>query len=184
MPTYLALGDSMSIDDYTGVDGGGAVQQFHEFLGDRWKIDDRTMDGCRIPDVHQDGCGEVISLTIGGNDLLRNREHYLSEGLSGFASEHLELLTSIRGANPDALMMVGDIYHPDIELVETEVEALSKANNIIRENCQRTGAYLVPIHDTFRGNESTFLCLQIEPTFEGAKAIAELFGQIFQDVMC
>ena len=67
MPIYLALGDSMSIDDYTGVQGGGAVHQFYEFLGDSWSIDDRTVDGCCIPDVLPDGHGEVITLTIGGN---------------------------------------------------------------------------------------------------------------------
>ncbi len=182
MPTYLALGDSMSIDDYTDVEGGGAAHQFHEFLGDRWTIDDRTSDGCRIPDVPRDGIGDVITLTVGGNDLLRNKEFYLTEGLGSFAVEHFELLTSIRKVNPNALVMVGDVYHPDTKLIETEAEALSNANEIIQENCERVGVYLVPIHDTFRGNESTFLCLQIEPTFDGAKAIAELFGQIYQDV--
>ena len=30
--TYLALGDNMSIDDYTGVAVGGAVNQFFERL--------------------------------------------------------------------------------------------------------------------------------------------------------
>ena len=29
---YLALGDSMSIDLYTGVRGGGAVSQFYGWL--------------------------------------------------------------------------------------------------------------------------------------------------------
>ncbi|MFZ5831668.1 MAG: hypothetical protein ACOY3P_16400 [Planctomycetota bacterium] len=42
--TYLALGDSMSIDQYTGVRGGGAVSQFHKWLGDRWLLDDRSVD--------------------------------------------------------------------------------------------------------------------------------------------
>ena len=41
--TYLALGDSMSIDDYTGVAGGGAVNQFYRRLGDGWTLDDRTL---------------------------------------------------------------------------------------------------------------------------------------------
>ena len=29
---YLALGDSISIDDYTGVAGGGAASQFAKFI--------------------------------------------------------------------------------------------------------------------------------------------------------
>ena len=183
MSIYLALGDSMSIDDYTGVEGGGAVRQFHEFLGDSWRIDDRTIDGCRIPDVAPDGQGEVITLTIGGNDLLCNKEQYLSEGIDSFAGQHLELLSSIREANRSGLMMVGDIYHPDTEMTDVEFETLSAANNIIHQNCQQVGAYVVPIHDTFRGNEATFLCQVIEPTLKGAKAIAELFEQIYEDVM-
>ena len=183
MSIYLALGDSMSIDDYTGIQGGGAVHQFYEFLGDSWSIDDRTVDGCRIPDVLPDGHGDVITLTIGGNDLLCNIEQYLSEGLNGFAKEHLALLTSIREENPNALIMVGDIYHPDTETPDAVAETLSNANDIIHQNCQQVGVYVVPIHDTFRGNETIFLCQQIEPTFEGATAIAELFERIYEDVM-
>jgi len=33
MAVYLAVGDSMSIDDYTGVDGGGAASQLARKLG-------------------------------------------------------------------------------------------------------------------------------------------------------
>lgn len=182
MPTYLALGDSMSIDDYTGVPGGGAVRQFYEFLGDLWSIDDCTIDGCRIPDVQRERFGEVITLTIGGNDLLINKEEYMNEGLDNFAADHLALLTSIRRVNPDSLMMVADVYHPDTELTDAEAEALHTANEIIHQNCQQTGAYVVPTHDTFRGNETTFLCHEIEPTLDGAKAIAELFERIYEDV--
>ena len=50
--TYLALGDSMSIDFYTGQPGGGAVTQFYKRLcerpGDCWRLDDRTADGHRM----------------------------------------------------------------------------------------------------------------------------------------
>ena len=46
--TYLALGDSMSIDAYTGVPGGGAVAQFYKRLcargSDTWILDDRTVE--------------------------------------------------------------------------------------------------------------------------------------------
>jgi hypothetical protein len=53
--TYLALGDSMSIDAYTGVPGGGAVTQLFKRLqarnGEEWRLDDRTCDGCTIEGV-------------------------------------------------------------------------------------------------------------------------------------
>ena len=70
LSAYLALGDSMSIDQYTGVEGGGAVSQFYKWLGDLWSLDDRSADMCRMRYVPTDGQGDVITLTIGGNDLL------------------------------------------------------------------------------------------------------------------
>jgi hypothetical protein len=43
MRTYLALGDSISIDDYTGVPGGGAPSQLARKLG--VELADLTRDG-------------------------------------------------------------------------------------------------------------------------------------------
>ncbi|HEY1603170.1 MAG TPA: hypothetical protein VGG64_26435 [Pirellulales bacterium] len=83
--TYLALGDSMSIDRYTGVTGGGAVSQFHDWLGPNWRLDDRAADMSCIQNVPTSGKGELITLTIGGNNLLADQERYLEEGLNSFA---------------------------------------------------------------------------------------------------
>ncbi|MCC9606319.1 SGNH/GDSL hydrolase family protein [Blastopirellula sp. JC732] len=173
--TYLALGDSMSIDFYTQVDGGGAVAQFHRFLGDGWTLIDRTEDGGRMEDVPLDLHGDVITLTIGGNDLLWNQELYLREGIQSFLREHEHLLRKLRGANPDALMIIGDIYHPDAELSPYEVELLEAVNRGIRANCLAIAAECAPIYETFRGHEKEYLCLQIEPNLRGAEAIAGLF---------
>jgi len=173
--TYLALGDSMSIDYYTGVAGGGAASQFFAALGPGWTLDDRTLDNCRIPDVPRDGRGDVITLTIGGNDLLLNREKYLAEGPAEFAAAHLDLLTAIRRANPGAVFIVGDVYAPAMPLSPAETEALAQANDIIHKNCAAVGAQVAGIHDAFRGHEAEYLCLVIEPTLQGATAIARLF---------
>jgi hypothetical protein len=43
MGIYLALGDSISIDDYTGVRGGGAASQLARKLG--LELVDLTLDG-------------------------------------------------------------------------------------------------------------------------------------------
>jgi lysophospholipase L1-like esterase len=181
MPTYLALGDSMSIDDYTGVRGGGAVKRFFASLGPGWTLDDRTMDGCRMEHVPTEGTGEVISLTIGGNDLLWNREAYLRDGLASFSAEHLRLLRRIRAANPHSLFIVGDIYRPQGPLAEAELAGLAEANRAIRANCLTVGAYLATIHDTFLGHEEDYLCLDIEPTLAGAAAIAGLFCGAYRE---
>jgi lysophospholipase L1-like esterase len=176
MRTYLALGDSMSIDDYTGVVGGGAVNQFFRTLGDGWTLEDRTYDGCRMVGVPLDGQGDLITLTIGGNDLLFNAEKYLREGLAQFAAKHAELLAHVRAGNPEAVVIVGDIYAPAVPLGATGSARLAEANAIIAENCERFAAELAPIHAAFRDREATHLCLGIEPTLAGASEIARLFG--------
>jgi hypothetical protein len=175
----LALGDSMSIDDYTDRIGGGAASQFARMLGNGWTFADRTCDGCRMADVPRDGRGDVVTLTIGGNDLLYYRDRYLREGLDEFAHEHLSLLTEVRSANRTALFIVGDIYAPAFPLTLAEQTGLAEANLAIRRNCEVAGAVLAPIHDTFGGHESAYLCLGIEPTLAGASAIAQLFRRVF-----
>lgn len=174
--TYLALGDSMSIDDYTGVKGGGAVNQFFRSMGSDWSLDDRTFDGCQMAGVPRDGVGEVVTLTIGGNDLLWNKEQILREGVADFAAEHLALLRALRKRNPNSLFIVGDIYGPAAPLTDAEARGLADANQAIHENCLAVGAQLAPIHEAFQGREDSLLCLGIEPTLEGAEVIAGLFA--------
>jgi lysophospholipase L1-like esterase len=70
---YLALGDSISIDDYTGVHGGGAASQFARKLG--LPLVDLTRDGNTSQGVLADlaqapAAADVVTLTAGGNDLL------------------------------------------------------------------------------------------------------------------
>lgn len=173
---YLALGDSMSIDDYTGVKGGGAVNQFFRSLGSDWSLDDRTFDGCQMAGVPRDGEGEVVTLTIGGNDLLWNKDQYLSEGVADFAAEHLALLRALRKQNPNSLLIVGDIYGPAAPLTDAEAHGLAEANQAIQENCREVGAQLATIHEAFQGREDSLLCLGIEPTLKGAEVIAGLFA--------
>jgi hypothetical protein len=177
--TYLALGDSMSIDDYTGVRGGGAVTQFFCALGKGWALDDRTFDGCSMATVPFDGHGDLITLTIGGNDLLLNREEYLREGIADFQREHALLLARIRRENPRALFIVGDIYEPGAPITSNERRGLAAANTAIHKNCAQVQAIVAPIHDTFEGRSSELLCLAIEPTLLGATVIAQLFEEIY-----
>lgn len=177
--SYLALGDSMSIDDYTGVRGGGAVNQFYRVLGKNWLLDDRTFDGCCIANVPLNCRGDLITLTIGGNDLLWNREKYLREGVDDFQQRHAALLARIRQENPRALFIVGDIYEPAMPLTRAERRGLAAANAAIHKNCQKVQAVVAPIHDAFDGRSHRYLCLTIEPTLLGASAIANLFEEIY-----
>jgi len=70
---YLAVGDSISIDDYTGVHGGGAASQLARKL--RSELVDLTADGNITQGVLADLArapaeADVVTLTAGGNDLL------------------------------------------------------------------------------------------------------------------
>jgi lysophospholipase L1-like esterase len=73
MRVYVALGDSVSIDDYTGVRGGGAASQLGRKLG--VELVDLTRDGNTTQGVLADlarapAAADVVTLTAGGNDLL------------------------------------------------------------------------------------------------------------------
>ena len=173
--TYLALGDSMSIDDYTGEKGGGAVSQFFQSLADNWSLLDKTFDGCRMEDVPLGIHGDLITLTIGGNNLLQNRDRILEVGFDEFEDAHLKLLATIRDQNPSSKLIVGDIYTPGLPLSDEEVAALGKVNEIIAGNCRKVKAKLAKINEAFLGKEETYLCLAIEPTLEGATAIYQQF---------
>jgi hypothetical protein len=167
----------MSIDQYTGVKAGGAVSQFHKWLGDSWTLDNRSADMCRMRYVPTDGRGEVITLTIGGNDLLADLQRYLDEGIESFAEEHLALLRAIRRTNPDALFIVGNVYAPQSPLSEKMSQALDTANNAVAANTQSVSAALADIQGTFRGHEQDYLCYDIEPSYMGATVIANLFKE-------
>jgi lysophospholipase L1-like esterase len=73
MAVYVALGDSISIDDYTGVAGGGAPAQLARRLGA--ELVDLTRDGNTTRGVFADlakmpAAADIVTLTAGGNDLL------------------------------------------------------------------------------------------------------------------
>jgi lysophospholipase L1-like esterase len=73
MRIYLALGDSISIDDYTGVPAGGAPSQLARKLG--VELVDLTRDGNTTYGVLADlarapSAADLVTLTAGGNDLL------------------------------------------------------------------------------------------------------------------
>lgn len=180
MKTYLGLGDSMSIDFYTGVAGGGAVAQFARWLGEGWEVVDRSFDGCCMCEVPTDLQGDLITLTIGGNDLLADAEAYLAEGLESFAEEHLGLLRAIRARNPKSCFLIGNVYRPAAPLEERHSKALDEANRHIAENVEAVGGELVDIHGAFRGHESDYLTLSIEPTYAGAAAIADHFRRAYE----
>jgi lysophospholipase L1-like esterase len=187
--TYLALGDSMSIDRYTGVAGGGAVAQLYRRLQGRqdadWRLVDETYDGCTmagVPLSRRPGGVDLITVTIGGNDLLQNMHRPLGEYLPEFQWSYRRLLGRLQklarpaSAIADALVVVGNIYHPQWPLRPELHEALDQVNRFIADKVRRYGFCLADIAAAFRGREAEYLCRDIEPTLKGAAVIANLFG--------
>lgn len=116
--TYLALGDSMSIDAYTGVPGGGAVDQFYKRLQARddgcWRLDDRTLDGCKIEGVARLlplPPADLITMTIGGNDLIQNMHRDPQEAIPEFVRGYNALLDGIAKCTHGAIVVAGNVYH-------------------------------------------------------------------------
>src|SRR6266702_4382515 len=107
MGVYLALGDSISIDDYTGVRGGGAASQLARKLGVEivdLTCDGNTTDGMLRDLVHAPATADVITLTAGGNDLLGG-------GLPRVILRRLHAIA--RRIEPlDALVVINTIYDP------------------------------------------------------------------------
>jgi lysophospholipase L1-like esterase len=104
---YLALGDSISIDAYTGVRGGGAVSQLAQRLDA--ELVDLTRDGHTTDGVVADlerapRDVDVVTLTAGGNDLLLGRPAAAITANLRAIAEHLAQL--------DARVILNTIYDP------------------------------------------------------------------------
>jgi lysophospholipase L1-like esterase len=86
---YVALGDSMSIDDYAGGPGRGAASLLHrninsdfddwagrDLASHGWSVDVLARDGAVTADIlHQQlpqlgAAPDLVTITMGGNDLL------------------------------------------------------------------------------------------------------------------
>jgi hypothetical protein len=71
MGIYLALGDSISIDDYTGVRGGGAPSQLARKLGlELVGLDGNTTQGVLADLAGAPAAADIVTLTAGDKDLL------------------------------------------------------------------------------------------------------------------
>jgi lysophospholipase L1-like esterase len=186
MSAYLALGDSISIDDYTGVRGGGAASQ----LARKLAVDliDLTRDGNTSHGVLADlaeapAAADFVTLTAGGNDLLTGdlprailrRLHQIAERIQPLG----------------ARVVINTIYDPsdgDNEVGRRELglsrlaamelrRRLNALNGGIGKLAAERRFVLADLERLFHGhgvasNEPWFVQV-IEPNLAGASAIAE-----------
>jgi lysophospholipase L1-like esterase len=191
MRAYLALGDSISIDDYTGVRGGGAASQLARKLG--VELVDLTRDGNTTHGVLADltlapMTADVVTLTAGGNDLLGGdlprailrRLHEITRRIQPLA----------------ARVVINTIYDPsdgDNDLGRRELglsrlatielrRRLNAVNRGIVNLARDHGFLLADLERLFHGhglasNEPWFVQV-IEPNLAGATATAELWYEL------
>jgi lysophospholipase L1-like esterase len=186
MRRYLALGDSISIDDYTGLRGGGAPAQLARRLG--MELVDLACDGNTAQGVLADlarapVAADVVTLTAGGNDLLGgDRPRAILRRLHEIA-RRIEPL--------GARIVVNTIYDPsdgDTGVGRRELglswlaaielrRRLAAVNGGIAKLARDRGLLLADLERLFHGhgiasNEPWFVHV-IEPNLAGATAIAE-----------
>lgn len=214
MTRYHALGDSTSIDKYTNKVGGGAASQLARLLG-ATAFHNATEDGATTDGVLKALEGpeyaravpyyDVITLTIGGNDLLapavlgrppageagwRLHAHRIAARLETIV-EHL-----LRLSAPGGTIVFNTVYDPtdgdDARLIEmglpVEARAGLEAYNaalgarIMTMDPQGRRFLLCGAHVLFKGrgywSQDPWLTLMIEPNLAGATALAEAWHRL------
>lgn len=197
---YLALGDSISIDRYTGIKGGGAVSQFSRLIGAD-ELQDLTHDGYTTYTVMQ-SLGririmpDVITITVGGNDLLQrpswNIDRYSlqdpdTQEVLGRLNRIYSVLQSF-----NCTAIVNTIYDPT-DGDETLLQQLGmippfrcahkEINCAIRDMACKCGFLLSDLYELFQGHgitsQDTWVTNEIEPNYFGATAIAAHWHSLF-----
>ena len=186
MRIYLALGDSISIDDYTGVPGGGAPSQLARKLA--VELVDLTCDGNTTPGVLADlarapVAADVVTLTAGGNDLLGgDRPRAILRRLDGIAQRIQPL---------GARVVVNTVYDPSDgdnavgrrELGLSRLATIELRRRLIALNggiaklARARGFLLADLERLFHGHgvasDEPWFVQVIEPNLAGATAVAE-----------
>ena len=186
MGVYVALGDSISIDDYTGVAGGGAPSQLARRLGA--ELVDLTRDGNTTHGVLGDlarapAAAEIVTVTAGGNDLLSGE----------FPRAILRRLDRIadRIQSLGARVIVNTVYDPsdgDNEVGRRELglsllaamelrRRLNAFNRGVRKLAAERRFLLADLERLFHGHgvasSDPWFVQVIEPNLAGATAIAQ-----------
>jgi lysophospholipase L1-like esterase len=183
---YLALGDSTSIDDYTGVRGGGAPSQLARKLG--VELVDLTRDGNTTQGVLADlarvaAAADVVTLTAGGNDLLLGdrprailrRLHLIAERIQPLGAR-VVLNTVYDPSDGDNDVGRRELGLSRLATIELR-RRLNAVNGGIAKLAREHGFLVADLERLFHGhgvasNEPWFAQV-IEPNLAGATAIAE-----------
>lgn len=246
--TYVALGDSMSIDLYPALDAGeidvavalerdvtagnvaplGAASLLYRNDDARWpeeqgadlvtrypglELRNLATDGATIGDVFGEQLPQLeeseddtlITLTVGGNDLLsafanRPRASLLEAIARDVRDAYEFLVDALRRARPNALIVLSTIYDPSDRLGRIPgvleeagvlpLEILDGMNDHIRTLATGTpGTALADVHGRFLGHGASapepdrwyWRRSLIEPNAVGAHEIRRLWRDVVED---
>jgi lysophospholipase L1-like esterase len=196
MGVYLALGDSISIDDYTGVRGGGAASQLARKLG--LELVDLTRDGNTTHGVLADlasapATANVVTLTAGGNDLLGGdlprailrRLHEIAHRIQPLGAR---VIVSTVYDPSDGDDSVGrrelGLTRPATIILRRRLNALNRG---IATLAEERGFLLADLERLFHGHgvssEECWFVQVIEPNLAGASAIAEHWNELLNNAV-
>jgi len=193
MGVYLALGDSISIDDYTGVRGGGAASQLARKLG--LDLVDLTSDGNTTHGVLADldrapAAADVVTLTAGGNDLLGGdlprtilrRLHQISKRIQPVGARVL-INTVYDPSDGDDSVVRHELDLSRLATIELR-RRLDAVNGGIAKLAREYDFLLADLERVFHGHgvrssEPWFVNV-IEPNLGGATAIAEHWYELLK----
>ena len=193
MGVYVALGDSIPIDDYTGVRGGGAASQLARKLD--VELVNLTRDGSTTAGVLADlaaapTAADVVTVTAGGNDLLGGE---LPRAILRRLHEIAQRIEPI-----GARVVVNTIYDPsdgdnavgrrELGLSRLATVALRRRLNAVNHGiatlARDRGFLLADLERLFHGHgvgsEEPWFVQVIEPNLAGATAIAEHWYELLK----
>ncbi len=219
---YLALGDSLSIDKFAGPGLGAASllhrnqDQFHaEFVGrdlvhlnPACRLLNRAEDGQtsegvldQLDHLPREPGSTLISLTVGGNDLIALLNHG-SRDLTEVLARIESIVRFLKGYYPDSTVLLGNVYDPSDGTGRVQsghdrftpgLPVLGQLNGNLRELAAATGARLIDIHGHFLGHgmrhadrgyahyrpddPTGWICFDIEPNVRGSSEIRRLFWE-------
>src|SRR5919204_6644385 len=186
MGVYLALGDSISIDDYTGVRGGGAASQLARKLN--MDLVDLTRDGNTTYGVLADlasapAAADIVTLTAGGNDLLGGdlprailrRLHQISRRIQPLGAR-VVINTIYDPSDGDDDVGRRELGLSRLATIELR-RRLNAVNSGIATLAHEHGFLLADLQRLFHGHgvssSEPWFVEVIEPNLAGATAIAE-----------
>lgn len=192
---YLALGDSISVDDYTGVPAGGAASQFARLIKAE-EFQNLTRDGFTTDRVLDSLAQvklkpDVITLTVGGNDFLGLASFSAGRSESAWSAAPKIIIPRLekvvdRVVALGGTVILNTIYDPtdgendlgiEIGIPPLARKAFAEINESLRALAGKHDLLLSDLESLFKGHgfwsKEPWIVNYIEPNLAGATAIAK-----------